>query len=219
MPEQYGAEDYGEDVFGGLLERNIDETVDNYLPEVFPVDDEGRVITRYIDAHEEEFGGIDGAMSYTQLSHYVQEAEGDDLDRVGRLFGALGERGDRDRDEYQTYLSNLINSFNARGTVSGLRFAVAAAASTQPENVVIEEDFLNNEYELSITDTETSFLSSSINELAALADPSGVELASPPIIITAGDEIELTSDESTVIESTSGLGSGTLDLDGSNTLQ
>lgn len=219
MPEEYGADDYGEDVFGGQLERDIDTTVDGYLPEVFPTDEELRVITRYIDAHEEEFGGIDGAMSYVTLSHYVQEAEGDDLKRVGRLFGQLGERGARGRAEYRTFLSNLINSFNARGTLSGLKFAVAAAANTDPSNVIIEEDFLNNEYEISIVDTDSEFLSSAINDLAELADPSAIELAAPPIIITTGDEIELVSDESTVIETTTGLGADTLTLDGSSTLQ
>lgn len=219
MTEQYGAEDYGEDVFGGTLERNIDTTVDSYLPDVFPTEEELRVITRYIDAHEVEFNGVDGAMSYTKLSHFVQEADGNDLERVGRLFGQLGEKGTRSVAEYRTFLSNLINSFNARGTVSGLRFAIAAAASTDPDNIVIKEDFVNNEYEISIVDTDSEFLSSAVNDLAELADPSAIELAAPPIIIITGDEIELTSNESSVIETTAGLGSNTLSLDGDKTLE
>jgi hypothetical protein len=218
MPAEFGAEDYGEDVFGGILERNIDTTVDGYLPEVFPLDDDGRIITRYIDAHEEEFGGIDGAQSYVRLSHYVDEAEGRDLDRVGRLFGQLGNRGARDTEEYRTFLSNLINSFNARGTLSGLRFAVAAAASTEPENVVIDEDFVNNEYEISIVDTDSEFLSSAVNDLAELADPSAVRISAPPIIITTGDEVLLDATESAVIDSTTGLGANTLTLDGNSQL-
>lgn len=216
MPEEYGADDYGEDVFGGQLERNIDENIGDFLPEVFELENDQLVITRYIDAHHTEFEGYDGAISYVELSRYVNEAQGGDLNRIGRLFGQLGARGDRGRTEYRTYLSNLINSFNARGTVSGLRFAIAAAASTDPENIIIEEDFLNNEYEISIVDTDSSFLSSAINDLAELADPSAVELSAPPVIITAGDEVEMTSTESTVIETTTGLGSGVL---GDGTLQ
>lgn len=219
MPKDYGKDDYGEDVFGGELKRQIEKTVDDYLPSVLPLNDGGRIITRYVDAHNTEMEGFDGATSYTKLSRYVQQADGSDLNRVGRLFGQLGSRGTRGKEEYRTYLSNLINSFNARGTLSGVKFAVAAAASTDPENVIIEEDFENNEYELSIQNTDSEFLSSAVNELAELADPSGVLLSAPPIIITSGDEVLLDSTESAVIDSTTGLGAGTLTLDGNSTLQ
>lgn len=218
MPEEYGADDYGEDVFGGQLDRLIDESIFTYLPRVFPRNDD-RVIDRYINAHDTEFNGFDGAISYTKLSRHVQEAEGDDLEQIGKLFGALGERGDRNRNEYRTYLTNLINSFNARGTVAGLKFAISAAANTDPDNVILTEDFENNEYEISIVNTESEFIGSAINDLAELADPSAVELSAPPVIVTTGDQISLESDESAVIETTAGLGSGTLSLDGSQTLQ
>ena len=78
---------------------------------------------------------------------------------------------------------------------------------------------MNNEYEISVKNTDSVFIGSAINELARLADPSAIELAAPPVIITTGDEIQLVSNESTVIETTAGLGSGTLSFDGSNTLQ
>jgi hypothetical protein len=218
MPEEYGADEYSEDVFGGKLGRTIGTTLFEYWPEIFPRN-KSRVIDRYIDAHDTEFDGFDGAVSYTKLSRQVREAEGKDLDRIGRLFGQLGSRGSRGNNEYRVYLSNLINSFNARGTVSGVKFAVSAAANTEPENVIINEDFENNEYKISIDDTDAVFLSSAINDLAQLADPSAVELAEPPVIITTGDEILLTSDETTVVSSTAGLGSDTLTLDGASTLQ
>lgn len=217
MPEEYGADDYGEDVFGGQLDRVIDTSVFDYWPQVFPRSKD-RVIDRYIDAHDTEFEGFDGAISYTKLSRQVQEADGQDLDRIGRLFGPLGARGARGSDEYRTFLSNLINSFNARGTVSGLKFAIAAAANTETDNVIITEDFENNEYEISIEDTDSQFITSAINQLAELADPSAVELAAPPVIITAGDEVLLASNETAVIESSIGLGANTLTLDGNSQL-
>lgn len=218
MPEEYGADDYSEDVYGGSLERSIEQRIDDFLPAVLPLDDETRIITRYVDAHDTEMEGYDAATSYVTLSRYVLDAEGDDLDRVGRLFGPLGSRGTRDRGEYRTYLSNLINSFNARGTLSGLRFAIAAAASTEPENIIINEDFVNNEYEISIVQTDSEFLSGAINDLAELADPSAVELSAPPIIVTAGDELFLDATESAVIETTTGLGAETLTMDGNSQL-
>lgn len=222
MPEQYGVDDYGEDdygedIFGGTLTQVINSSIFDYLPSVFPRDN-GRIIDRYIDAHNAEFTGFDAAISYTKLSRQVQEADGSDLDRIGRLFGPLGSRGARNSSEYRTYLTNLINSFNARGTVAGLKFAIAAAANTDPENVTLDEDFENNEYEISIEQTESDFIGSSVNQLAALADPSAVELSAPPVVITTGDEVRLTSNESSVIETTEGLGANTLTLDGGSTL-
>lgn len=218
MTDVYGEEKYSENVFGGELERNIERTVFDFLPQIFPRSND-RVLDRYVDAHETEFEGFDAAMSYTKLSRQVTEADGQDLDQIGKLFGPLGARGARNSDEYRTYLTNLINSFNARGTVSGLKFAIAAAANTEPKNVILKEDFQNNEYEISVKNTESEFIGSAINELAALADPSAVELAAEPVIITDGDEIRLTSTESSVIETTEGLGANTLTLDGTSTLQ
>lgn len=218
MPEEYGADDYGIDVFGGQLERNIDRSVFYYLPEILPRSAE-RVLDRYVDSHDTELEGFDGALSYTELSRQVDNAEGRDLDRIGRLFGPLGARGTRSAEEYRTFLKSLINSFNARGTVSGLKFAIASAVNTSPDNVTIEEDFANNEYEISIVEADSNFISSAINQLAALADPSAVELAAPPVLITTGDSVLLDSTESSVIETTAGLGSNTLSLDGNQTLQ
>jgi hypothetical protein len=218
MAEDYGSDDYSEGVFGGSLGRIIDTALFSYFPEVFPRDFD-RVIDKYINAHNAEFQGFDVALSYVIQSHHVLEAEGKDLNRIGKFYGLLGERGEREREEYRTFLTNLVESFNARGTVSGLKFAIASAANTDPENVIIEEDFENNEYEISIQEADSNFISTAINDLAELADPSAVELAAPPVLITTGDEIVLTSNESTVVDTTEGLGAGTLTLDGNSTLQ
>lgn len=219
MPEQYGEDDYGSGVFGGgTLEPTINRSVFFYLPEILPRSLE-RVLDQYVDSHDVEFDGYDGALSYTELSRQVKNAEGRDLDRIGRLFGPLGARGTRDREEYRTFLENLITSFNARGTVSGLKFAIASAANTSTDNVTINEDFADNEYEISIVEADTNFISSAINQLAELADPSAVKLAAAPVLIITGDEVVLDSTESSVIETTTGLGAETLSLDGSQSLQ
>jgi hypothetical protein len=218
MVDEYGKDDYSEGIYGGGLERVVDTRIFEYLPEVFPRD-KNRVLDRYVDAHDTEFDGFDQAISYVEISHQVENAEGRDLDRIGKLFGPLGARGTRDRQEYRDFLENIINSFNARGTVGGLKFAIASAANTTPDQVVISEDFSANEYEISITDPQSNFVSTAINDLAALADPSGVKLAAPPVLIITGDELVLDSNESTVIETTAGLGSGTLSMEGGETLQ
>lgn len=218
MVEQYDSTDYDN---GDTNENSISTSngsVFTYLPRIFSPDDE-KILNRYVEAHDSQFDGFDGGVSYTKLSRYVQEAEGDDLEEIGKLFGTLGEIGDRNKEEYRTYLTSLINSFNARGTRSGVKFAIAAAANTTHDNVIIDEDFDKNEYEISVVDVDSEFVGSTINELAELADPSGVKLASPPIIVISGEELLLSSDESSVIETRSGLGSNTLTLDGQSTLQ
>jgi hypothetical protein len=218
MAEEYGAEDYGEDVYGGDYGVVIDDELIDYFPDVLPRDD-ATIFRRYVDAFDESIDAHDKGMKYVQFSKYVDIARGRDLDRVGRLFGELGRRGTRDDDEYRAYLRSVVQSFSGRGTVPGLKFAIAAAVDTDVDNITIDEDFVNNEYEIEIENADTSFLSGVVNTLAQLADPSGVELSAPPIVITQGEELSYERTPSTVIESTSGLGSGTLSFDGSQELQ
>ncbi len=218
MPQEYGVDDYGEDIYGGDYGVVIDDTLIEYFPEELPRSDSS-VFKRYIEAFGESIDTHDRGMQFVQFSKYVDIAKGRDLDRVGAIFGELGRRGTRNDEEYRVYLKSVVNSFSGRGTVSGLKFAIAAAVDTDTSNITIKEDFVNNEYEIEISDVNTAFLSGVVNTLSQLADPSGVELSAPPVIIVSGEEFSFDVESSTVIETATGLGAGTLDLDGTKEVQ
>lgn len=217
MPEDYGAEDYGENVYGTELSPIITTEFIEYFPEILPRNIES-LFRRYVDSHGLEFDGLDAATSYAQISKQLQNAEGDDLDKIGALFGQLGARRGRDDDEYKAYLGSLVQTFKGRGSVSGVRFAISAALNTDKENVTLIEDFEDNSYEIEIENVDAAFLSGVVNELAELADPSAVELGSPPVIITRGDELLVGRSTAATIDTVTGLGSDTLTMDGNSTL-
>lgn len=218
MPEDYGADDYGEDVYGGALERIIVSEFIEYWPEILPRE-LNTTFRQYIEAADLEYEGLDAASSYVRQSHSVNDATGRDLERIGAIFGTLGRKGTRTEDEYRTYLKSIINSFNARGTLPGLKFAIASAANTDTSNIVVQEDFVENEYSVQIRDTEAQFVSGVVNDLAELADPSGIELTGTPVIFTEGDQLLLDRTDPIIVESKKGLGADTLTLDGQSQLQ
>lgn len=218
MVDLYGADEYGADVYGGTLSPIITTDFIEYFPHIIPRELTS-VIRKYIDSHGQEYDGYDAASRYVRRSRQVDIATETDLDKIGALFGALGRRGTRTEDEYRAYLQSLVDSFNGRGSVIGLKFAIAAAVNTDTSNVVINEDFENNEYEIQLKNVEADFLSGAVNELAQLADPSAVELSAPPVIVTTGDQLFVDRTTSSVIDTTDGLGSNTLTLDGNSQLQ
>lgn len=220
MP-RYDEGDYGYDVYGGDRDPIVTDHIIDYFPDIFQrkeADGSLSVLTRYVNAHEAEVRKFDAKLSYTILSRQVDHASGDDLDRIGAKFGELGKRRGRNDDEYRSYLKGIVQSFRGRGTKPGMKFAISSAVGTDTDNIVIDEDFQNNSYDVRITDTDVGFLSSVVNTVAELADPSGVELANPPIIQLEGADIRITATESSVIDSVSGLSSDSLYLDGSWTL-
>lgn len=217
MPENYGEDDYSSGAYSGGLQPIIDSKFIEYFPSILPREPSS-VFRRYIDTYGDAFNGLDSAMSYVKQSHDVTEANGRDLQQIGALYGEIGRQGTRSEEEYRAYIQSLLNSFNARGTVAGLKFAIAAAVDTDVDNVEIVEDFDNNEYEIELRNVNSKFLSSTVNDLAELADPSGVELSSAPVVFITGDEYRFEATESSVISSASGLGSGEVTFDGNNQL-
>lgn len=175
------------------------------------------IISRYVDEHESEVDVADLEIDEVIDSHQVDNATGSELDRIGAIFGQLGKRRGRPDDEYRSFLKSVVQSFKGRGTVPGLKFAIAAGVGGEPDDIAITEDFDAVGYTITITNVDTSFITSAVNDLAQLADPSGVELLQAPIIVSEIKSIDIEKDESVVTEEI-GLGGGTLALDGSQTL-
>lgn len=200
-----------------MVHTDIDRfTILDRLPEILPIEEDS-VISRYVEAGTEEFEVVDERVDDVITAHQVDQASGRELDRIGAMFGQLGRRGGRTDDEYRSYLRSIVRSFNGRGSRSGLKFAIASAVRGDPEDIEIEEDFQNLEYTIVIEDVDASFLSATINELAELADPSGVDL-DEAIIVTEGTEILIIGGDSTIIAQSVGLGGDILTLDGQSTL-
>lgn len=218
--------EYSEDEYGyGVYGDSTSPIVLSHLIDLFPIelkrankDGSSSVFARTINSHEAVLRREDSGLDYIRQSRQIDEAAGSDLNNIGSKFGQLGKRRGRSDSEYRTYLKGLVQSFNGRGTVPGLKFAIAAAVNTDTENIVIDEDFTNNEYEVRIEDTSAGFISGVVNEISELADPSGVELASAPIVTLEGDEVRVSATESTVTGSEIGLNGGVLTMDGASTL-
>lgn len=132
------------------------------------------VISRYIDANDNELESLDNQLESIINAKFVDKASGEELDQLGRLFGALGKREGRSDSDYRKYLKSVVQSFVSRGTVSGIKVAVSAATGVPVEDVSIEEDFQNNEYDVVLVPSDT-IVGSIVEEVADIADPSGVE--------------------------------------------
>jgi hypothetical protein len=198
------------DVGGETPDPNTEFTVD-YVAEP--------IISRYGDAHNDETMVTDSVIQDAIFSHYLNEASGSNLDRIGSLFGDLGKRRNRSDSEYRSLLRSIVQSFAGRGTVPGLKFAIAAGVGTDPDNIIIDEDFSQIGYTVRIENVDTSFLSSVVGDMAEIADPSGVDLLAPPVLVLESGTVALTHPGWTVIDEGDGLGANTLTLDGNSQLQ
>ena len=173
------------------------------LPSILPREEDS-VLYRYTEAHSDELSNVESINDEIVTSSQVDNATGDDLDRIGALYGDLGQRRGRTDSQYRTFLKSVANAFNGRGSVKGVKFAIASAIpDTSPSEITLVEDFQTNTYNIEIGSTAT-YDEETIRVLADLSDPSTVKLNN----ITSG-AIGIEG-SSSVTSSTSGLGSGTL---------
>lgn len=175
------------------------------------------ILNRYVSAHHETVEPLNGDIEDTIQSHQVENATGDHLDKIGALFGEIGKRRGRSDEEYRALLKSIAQSFSGRGTKPGMKFAIAAGIGADPSEITIQEDFDQVGYTIRI-DTDAAFRGSVVNDMAEIADPSGVELLEPPAIILDGESVISTETDSQVTNPQIGLGGGTLSIDGSSTL-
>lgn len=171
----------------------IDDTVLEQFPELLRREPES-IFRRYIDAHDEELDEFDADFTQVIASHQVDNATGNDLNRIGRLFGELGRRQGRTDTEYRVHLKHIIQSFNGRGTVPGIKFAVSSGLNVQADTVEVEEHFDDIEYTIILNDWE-AHSGSNIEELADLSDASVSRLREIVYKIDE-DEVGVTDDVS-----------------------
>jgi len=134
------------------------------------------IISRYLDASQEELESVERRLNSLIEAKFVDKATGSDLDRIGDLFGFLGRRDGRNDTQYRIYLKSIVQSFVSRGTKNGIKTAISAATDVPIEDITINEDFTENSYEVEIIAT-TPITGSLLEQVAEIADPSGVELS------------------------------------------
>lgn len=152
---------------------DLGELIENF-PYVIPRDP-ASVIKRYIDAHDDEIETFEDKLDEVMDSHQIDNATGDELDEIGKIFGRLGKREGRDDQDYRIYLKTIVQAFNGRGTVPGIISAVAAGLGEPEESIEVTEDYQNLEYDIIIKDWP-SHKGSTVEELADLADASVAQL-------------------------------------------
>lgn len=109
------------------------------LPSILPREDSS-VLKRFIQAFQDDVDDLGTRLEDAKTNRFIDQASGDDLERIGAAFGPLGRRAGREDDEYRAYLKSIVQVFKYRGTIPGLREAIAAGIGI---NSGIDED--NNE--------------------------------------------------------------------------
>ena len=155
------------------------------------------ILKRYLAASNDEIEITQGAVVDSITSKFIDTASGDDLDRIGELFGdVIGARRGRVDSDYRAYLKSVVQSFVSRGTIDGIKIAISAATGADIETISIQENFDENTYEVSVI-PETPIAGSTIEEIAEIADPSGVEQS---LTRFTADEDSVGADDSVFIK-------------------
>lgn len=162
------------------------------LPEVLPREADS-IIRRYVEAYDAEIEeGYESEIESIKVSRQVDRASGQDLDRIGKLFGSVGRRRGRDDNSYKRFLKSVVQAFSGRGTDLSMRRALAAALDIDVDDVQIVEDTDNVEYVVVLSDW-SAHSTNTIYEIADTVDPSGVDQSNlryvlPDTEATAADE-------------------------------
>lgn len=164
------------------------------------------VIKRYVSPFNTEIETVGTKTEAVIRSHQIDNASGTDLDLLGGYFGRIGQRSGRSDNDYEVLLRSIVQSFGARGTKPGVKFAIATAVGAEPENIIITEDFQKVGYTVEIEETNLDFVTTAITDIAELADPSGVELLNDPVIVLGDRVVGAGAVESTATTTETGIG-------------
>jgi len=158
-----------------------------YLPPIHPRRQDDPLVP-YLEAHDDEYEKTESDLNYVLESKQVDNAQGQDLNRIGEYFGVLGRRRKRNDPEYRSYLKSIIESFSGAGTIYGIKFAVSGGLSNQISNISVEEFFDDIEYQLTI-DNWSAHKSDTVVKLSDLADASVAKLRYPIIYEVGGSSV------------------------------
>jgi len=109
------------------------------LYDISPKNDEDSRIYKYIDSFKEEFEKYKSDLEKVKLSWQIENAEGNELDEIGKIFGDLGKRRGRNDNNYRIFLKSIVSTFSGRGTIPDMRFAINNALLVGDFDVEIDE--------------------------------------------------------------------------------
>lgn len=171
------------------------------------------ILSRYTGAFDERTDELFDRIKQSIDNKQVANATGQELDFNGDWFGELGDRRGRTDAEYRTLIQNIVPAFSGRGTVSGVKFAVASAADVDTSDVVIDESSTETGFSVSIT--ANTVTTQDLTRLIRFAKPAGSELLGVPTIVVTQFDMDIDTSDTTVDSRRDGLGAETL---GSGTL-
>lgn len=156
-----------------MIEKPFIELFPKPLPR-----DHDTLFRQWTEAHQDAGDVRAEDLERVSTTNRILEAQGADLNRIGEQFGRIGKRQGRGDEQYRSFLLSIVPSFQGRGTPSGLSFAVGAGVQARADEIEIVEHFDDLEYSLVIHDW-IAHEPSTVEDLADLADPSGVKLRTP----------------------------------------
>lgn len=177
------------------------------FPTILPRDD-GSTFAEYVRAHEDELDDYEGDLDDINLSKHVREADGSELNQIGRLFGQVGRRLGRNDEQYRQYLQAVVQAFSGRGTEPSMVLGLSTALAVDESDISIDEDTTNVEYDVVLTDWGPHNVET-VYDIAQILDPSGVNHSSvvyggqPDSELIATDEIGIQSQQPTIETSVS----------------
>lgn len=165
------------------------------------------ILSRYIGAYDDDADNTEAIIQDIKTGQFVNQAVGEELDRIGSWFGEIGDRNNRTDEPYRAFLRSLVRAFNGTGTKSDIKVAVASAIDKSPSDVIVKEDFENTAITVYFP-AKNADIAGAVVDMIQLAKASGVELGTAPIVIYDGYTIQVTFEGVDVIYADSGLGSG-----------
>lgn len=148
------------------------------LPSVLPIFQDGSRLATIVDAIDDELQELQNDTGDVQDSLFVNTADGQSLDLIGDDFGLIGQRRGRDDEAFRQFLRSIVPAFDGRGTERDVEVAVGAGVATDPDEIDLIQDFANREYQVELFEW-SAHQTSTVHELADLADPVAVDRTDP----------------------------------------
>jgi hypothetical protein len=119
------------------LERT--KRIADRLPEFYRTWDTDSVIFKLLDSVGRALSEEQKSVFRIMRTHWVDTANGGDLDRLGAVFELGRDKGEGD-DDYRTRIKSALRQFKGGGTCASVRALMADFLSAREEDLGIEEN-------------------------------------------------------------------------------